>query len=376
MLKTTRLILSPLLFIFSLIYGIIIYIRNFLFDKNILKSKEFSLPIISVGNIAVGGTGKTPHIEYLINLLKDEFNIATLSRGYKRKTKGYLLANNNSTTQDIGDEPRQIKQKYKNQIEVIVDENRIRGIKKILIDKPKINAILLDDAFQHRKVKPNISILLIDYSHPLKKDFLLPLGNLREHSSEKCRADIIIITKCPKNIEPIKKRIIYKEIKPFPYQKLFFTSFTYEDFTPVFQDIEKNIVSKKNQNNNKLSILLVTGIANPKPLINHVKENISSDITILKFPDHHNFNFKDIEKIEKTYNKIVSKNKIILTTEKDAMRLQNFSNIAELLKQNFYYLPIKVIFIDKKNHDFNNQIIDYVRKNKKNGIVYSGKDQF
>jgi tetraacyldisaccharide 4'-kinase len=170
MLKIGRIILSPLLIIISLIYGLITFIRNLLFDNNILKSEKFSIPIISVGNITVGGTGKTPHIEYLINLLKDEFKVATLSRGYKRTTKGYILANNNSTSKDIGDEPRQIKQKYKNAIEVVVDENRARGIKNILLQKAQTEVILLDDAFQHRKVKPNISILLIDYSQPLKNE--------------------------------------------------------------------------------------------------------------------------------------------------------------------------------------------------------------
>lgn len=362
MLKTIRFILSPLLLIISLIYGIITHIRNFLFDKNFLKSTEFSIPIISVGNITVGGTGKTPHIEYLINLLKDEFKIVTLSRGYKRKTKGFVLADNKSTAQDIGDEPRQIKQKYKNSIEVIVDEDRTRAINKIIINKPQTDAILMDDAFQHRKVKPNISILLIDYSRPLKKDFLLPLGNLREFSCGKSRANIIIITKCPQNISETDKQRIRQEISPNSNQQLFFTSFSYGNYIPVFSDIstDTNLIEKSSNNT---SILLITGIANPKPLINHVKENISSDITLLQFPDHHDFNNKDIEKIEKAFKKINSENKTILTTEKDAMRLQNFSNIAQVLKQNSYYLPIEIFFIGDNKQNFNNKIIYYVRKN-------------
>ncbi|MEA3317629.1 MAG: tetraacyldisaccharide 4'-kinase [Bacteroidota bacterium] len=375
MLKFGRIILSPLLFIVSLIYGITIYIRNFLFDKNILKSQEFSIPVISVGNITVGGTGKTPHIEYLINLLKDEFYLATLSRGYKRKTKGYILANNTSSAKEIGDEPRQIKQKYKNDITVAVDANRIRGIENILQDKPNTNAVLLDDAFQHRKIKPNISILLIDYSRQLKNDFLLPLGNLREQAIERYRANIIIITKCPHDIEPIKKRIIKKHIKPYPFQKLFFTGFSYGEFIPVFNNITEKITNE-NILNKKISILIVTGIANPKPLVNYVKENITTNINVLKFPDHHDFDSKDINKIKNIFNKIQSNNKIILTTEKDAMRLQNFSNIADVLKQNLYYLPIKVIFLDDNKQDFNKQIIDYVRKNKENGNIYSRKNKF
>ena len=205
----------------SLIYGIVVWIRNVMFDINILKSKEFTIPVISVGNITVGGTGKTPHVEYLIRLLKDEFKIATLSRGYKRKSFGFVLANESSTVIEIGDEPRQIKQKFP-EIAVAVDSNRVKGINKLLQSEKNLNAIILDDAFQHRYVSPGLSILLVDYNNPLKDDYLLPFGRLREQAGERQRADIIIVTKCPSKIKPIDQRLLEKDLKMFAYQKLFF----------------------------------------------------------------------------------------------------------------------------------------------------------
>ena len=205
----TRNILSPILFPLSLLYGFIIYIRNRLYDFKLLKSNSFNIPLISVGNITVGGTGKTPHIEYLVDFLKSEFNVATLSRGYKRKTKGFILSTLESTDQEIGDEPRQIKQKFPD-INVAVDADRTNGINQLIDLNKDLDMILLDDAYQHRKVNANLSILLIDYSRPIDKDYILPFGDLREQAFEKKRANIIIITKSPKDLKPINRRIFFK----------------------------------------------------------------------------------------------------------------------------------------------------------------------
>ncbi|MGM0504272.1 MAG: tetraacyldisaccharide 4'-kinase, partial [Bacteroidota bacterium] len=212
--KTIQKILSPILLPLSLLYGLIIYLRNRFYDYGFFKSTSFTIPIISIGNITVGGTGKTPHVEYLADLLKSEFSVATLSRGYKRKTKGFILAGDQSTAKEIGDEPRQIKQKFPN-IEVAVDSKRVRGIQKLIDSNKDLDVVLLDDAFQHRKVQTNLSILLVDYNRPIDKDFMLPLGNLREQAFEKKRASIIIITKAPKDIKPIERRVLFNELHPY-----------------------------------------------------------------------------------------------------------------------------------------------------------------
>ncbi|HSH53326.1 MAG TPA: tetraacyldisaccharide 4'-kinase, partial [Bacteroidales bacterium] len=277
-----RKILSPILFPLSLIYGLIIYIRNRCYDYGIFKSTSFNIPIISIGNITVGGTGKTPHVEYLVDLLKSEFKVATLSRGYKRKTKGFILADNQSTAREIGDEPRQIKQKFSD-IEVAVDSKRVRGIQKLMDKKKDLDIILLDDAFQHRQVQTNLSILLIDYNRPIDKDFMLPLGNLREQAFEKIRASLIIISKAPKDIKPIERRVLFNELHPYPFQDVYFTTFDYGDLTPVFNDSDVKTIKDE-----KPTILFVTGIANPAPLEQYIKKNLSNKIDRIKFPDHHN----------------------------------------------------------------------------------------
>ena len=360
-----RKILSPILFPLSLLYGFVIYIRNRLFDYKILKSTQFNIPLISVGNITVGGTGKTPHIEYLVDLLKQEFKVATLSRGYKRKTNEFILSTIESSVKEIGDEPRQIKQKYP-EIDVAVDANRVNGINKLITRNSELDVVLLDDAYQHRKVLTNLSILLVDYSRPIDKDFILPFGDLREHAFEKKRANIIIITKSPKDLKPIDRRIIFNDLKPYPFQHVFFTTFDYGELKPVFG-------SSSNVNDLELKefeVLLLTGIANPKPLKEHILENISKKIRDLEYSDHYNFKESDIKKIKQIFNSIGSPKKMIITTEKDAMRLQKFSNIADDLKDAFYYIPVKVKFLNDRTDNFNQQIIEYVRKNKSHSFLY------
>ncbi len=364
--NNTRKILSPILFPISLLYGIIVYIRNRFYDYKIFKSNDFKIPLISVGNITVGGTGKTPHIEYLVDFLKSEFKVATLSRGYKRKTKGFILSTSESTDQQIGDEPRQIKQKFP-EIEVAVDANRTNGINQLTESKNDLDVILLDDAYQHRKVNANLSILLIDYSRPIDKDYIMPFGDLREQASEKRRADIIIITKSPKDLQPIDRRLIYNDLNTYPFQVVYFTCFEYGKLEFVFNASGNN---SKNEDLNDYQVLLITGIANPKPLQEHILENISKNIQEIEYSDHYDFKESDLKKIAYKFDLIESEKKIIITTEKDAMRLQKFSNIANNLSDSFFYIPIKVKFLNDRSDNFNQQIIEYVRKNQKHSFLY------
>ena len=349
----------------SVIYGLIVYIRNNLFDYNILKQHEFDIPIISIGNITVGGTGKTPHIEYLIKLLKDEFNVATLSRGYKRKTRGFVLSNKNSTVKDIGDEPKQLKTKFP-EIEVAVDESRVRGVKKILSDEVKtdVKVILLDDAYQHRYIKPGYSILLIDYNRPITKDYLLPMGRLREQADEKTRANLILITKSPKDLKPIERRILVKELNLFPYQTLFFTYFKY---TKLVHVITGKTLHIDDFNVKKHDIFLLTGISQTSNLVSYLEQK-HEVVKHYKFNDHHNFKKEEIEEIIDDYKKSDQSDKIIVTTEKDAVRLRDIS-LESLSKINIYYLELEIDFLNEDNETFDEMIIDYVKKNKKKKII-------
>jgi len=366
--KTFRIILSFILLPLSILYGIIIFFRNKFYDWGILPSHSFQIPLISVGNITVGGTGKTPHIEYLAELLKDEFNLATLSRGYKRKSRGFQLAGEDSSARQVGDEPKQIKQKHPD-IAVAADGNRVRAIEKLQQKISGLDLILLDDAFQHRKVDVNLSILLIDYNRPISKDFMLPLGNLREQAFEKSRANIIIITKAPADMQPIHRRLFLDRLKPYPYQSVFFTTLEYGTPQPVFPDSVSNAGDEQFHKNT--SILLTTAIADPRPLKNYVRENYSKKIVSLKFADHKNFSERDIKKIHQRFSRLEG-DRIILTTEKDAIRFSEFENMPDDLKQHFYFIPIRVKFLNDRTSDFNRQIIEYVRKNKKHSFLYPG----
>ena len=358
----TSLFLLP----FTLIYGFITGVRNLLFDLNILKEKEFSLPIISVGNITVGGTGKTPHIEYLISILKDKFNVAVLSRGYKRNTKNFLLVSNQSTYKEAGDEPKQIQKKYPD-IKVAVDRKRVNGVKNLINTFKNLDVILLDDAFQHRYIKPGLSILLVDYSRPLKNDLILPAGRLRERSIGRKRAHVIIVTKCPSDITPVEKERLKKELILSPSQGIFYTTINYADLSPVFNKNEQTL-SCDYCKKEKYNLLLVTGIANPQPLRNFLQYYFNN-ISEIRFPDHHAFNEKDIIKITSDFEKLAGKNKIILTTEKDAIRMQNFSNIAGSFAKVIYFIPIRVEFPGNQKDEFNRLIQYYVRENKRDNIL-------
>ena len=354
----------------SWLYGIGVGFRNQLFNIGLLKQHDYDIPIISVGNITVGGAGKTPHVEYLIRLLKDKVKVAVLSRGYKRKTHGYVLANDSSTVTDIGDEPYQMKQKYQD-VQIAVDKKRVDGIAHITGDAETndTDVILLDDAFQHRYVKPGINILLVDYHRLIIYDKLLPAGRLREPQSGKNRADIVIITKCPKDLKPMEFRVLTKAMNLYPYQSLYFTTIEYESLTPLFAK-EKSTIEKEALGDKH--VMLITGIASPKQIIIDLKPHVK-EMTTLAFSDHHQFKSKDIMKINETFNAIKGE-KIIVTTEKDATRLEQLEGLSEEVKQNLYVLPIKVKFMINQEEEFNDKIIDYVRKNSRNSILVKRKD--
>jgi tetraacyldisaccharide 4'-kinase len=360
-----------LLYPFSLIYGLIIWIRNTLFDYEIIRSTEFPIPIISVGNISTGGTGKTPHIEYLVELLKDQFRVATLSRGYKRKTKHFILAGPDPEVSEIGDEPVQIKRKYPD-IEVAVDRRRVHGIREMMKRIPDLDVILLDDAYQHRYVKPGLSILLIDFNRPIWEDHLLPAGRLREQAYEKRRANIILITKCPDRLKPIERRIIVKDLRLFPFQHLYFTKLTYGAPVPVFDENEKpqNLAEMKAD---RPRILMVTGIAGPRLFKKHLR-SISTHITEISYPDHHDFSSRDVERIVQTFREMEGAQKLLFTTEKDATRLRKFTNIDASVRDRMYYVPLGIDVLNEDRENLNNHIRNYVRDNRRNSILHKKKD--
>jgi tetraacyldisaccharide 4'-kinase len=328
---------------FSLLYGLITAIRNYLYDTNILKSTKFKIPTIVVGNLSVGGTGKTPQIEYLIRLLQNDYKVAVLSRGYKRKSKGFIIADENSSSEVIGDEPFQYYRKFTNII-VCVDANRTNGIQQLEALENPPDIILLDDAFQHRKVAARLNILLTSYNELYVDDLMLPTGNLREFKSGAKRAQIIIVTKCPNTISDNEQEKVAKKLSLTPKQSLFFTSIEYDN--NLKGDSPKNLIDFKNK-----ELVLVTGIANPKPLVCYLK-SLNIKFKHLNFPDHHNFTKKDITEIKLTVEKIKGNNKIVITTEKDYVRI-----FAKL--QNLQFITIQTKFVGKST-DFDKLIKKYV----------------
>jgi tetraacyldisaccharide 4'-kinase len=359
-----------LLYPVAALYGLITGFRNFLYDSGVLTSESFPVPVICVGNITVGGTGKTPHTEYLLELLEKNFRVAVLSRGYKRKTRDFRLATPHSTVDEIGDEPCQVSRKFPETL-VAVDRERAGGIKRILETDPGIDSIILDDGLQHRSVTPGLSILLSDFERPYFRDHMLPYGNLREYRSNMSRADIIVITKCPKNLNPIQRRLIVKEVRKAAYQNLYFTSISYKAPRPVY---ENNVAERRQLDLRKCSgcgIVLVTGIANPKPLRDYLGK-FFSEITELNYPDHHSFRGDDISAISDAFGRLNSSIKYILTTEKDAIRLREFSDIEEPVRSSLYYVPVGIHFLNEAKEEFDNLIIDYVRKNKRNNGISPG----
>lgn len=353
----------------SFLYRIGIGIRNQLFELKILKTRSFTTPVISVGNITVGGTGKTPHVEYLVRLLSKYVNVAVLSRGYKRKTKGYILADETSTMRSIGDEPYQMKLKFPD-INIAVDANRCEGIDHIMNDEKTkdTDVIILDDAFQHRYVKPGINILLVDYHRLIIYDELLPAGSLREPIESKSRADIVIITKCPDTLNPIDFRVLTKAMKLYAYQSLFFTSLKYDKPYPLFPEGKLPEIEPIN-----IDVLLLTGIAGPSQMIDDLRPKVHT-LTPMTYPDHHAFRRKDIERINNAFSAMEGNNKVIVTTEKDAARLRNAEGLSEEVREHLVVLPVEIKFMLDGQELFNNKIISYVQKNSRNSILVKDKD--
>ncbi len=347
MLRSFRYLLFP----FSLIYGGVVWLRNWLFDKNILKSATFNFPIICVGNIAVGGTGKTPMTEYLIRLLQNDFKTATLSRGYKRKTRGFAIADETTTALEIGDEPMQFHNKFTH-VTVAVGEERLVAIPQLLHDRPDTELIILDDAFQHRMVNAGLNIVLTAYNNLYTRDLILPAGDLRDVKASMKRADIIVVTKCKPELTAQEKENIIKEIAPLPHQSVFFTAIVYTSPYHLFTN-ERAVI------NAATNILLICGIANPRPLKDYLESKMHT-YDMLRYPDHHIFNIDDLADIKKQFAKMPGDNKVMITTEKDAVRLTKFE---EALKDfPVYVLPIEHAFLFSETEKFNALVLEFIGK--------------
>lgn len=349
MIHTLRLLLWP----FSLLYGLVIAIRNFLYDKNIFKSQKFDIPVIVIGNLAVGGTGKSPLTEYLIRLLKDSFKVASLSRGYGRETNGFIYVEKTDSFKKVGDEPLQFKTKYP-EITVAVCEDRVEGVKRL---KDYHDVIVLDDAFQHRSLTPGLSILLFDYESLFKPRLFLPAGNLRDSFTQRKRADLIIITKTPSLLSEEKKKAAIRRLDVDTNQQVLFSYLDYDSPYHIIETPE----TKNSIFNQDSEILLVTGIANPRPLLSYL-ESKCRRIELLSFPDHHSYAEKDIESIVKKYTALPSKNKFIVSTEKDLQRLKRFLSNPLLIGLPILIIPIKACFDEKETRQFNSLVLNYCRK--------------
>jgi len=351
-----------LLFPFSLLYGIAVILRNYCYDAALLKSTSFNKPVISVGNLDAGGAGKSPMTEYLVRLLKDNYKLATLSRGYGRKTQGYLTATATATATNLGDEPAQFKTKFPD-ITVAVCEKRVEGIEKLL---PEHDVILLDDAYQHRAVTPGLSILLFDYHRLGEPHLLLPAGNLREPFSGRWRAQIIVVTKCPAILSDEEKSEAAQRIEPLPYQKVFYSHIAYQHLTTMSGEITHWCVD------HDMTVFLLTGIANPKPLLQHLS-GYTSGIVHHNYPDHHPFTPKNIAKLAAEFSACKTQKKLVVTTEKDAQRLQqSWFNGALPGGQDLpvFVLPIKTEFCGESGQEFDQLIINYVREHSTHHGVY------
>ena len=354
-------ILTALLTPASWIYGAVVGVRNWMFDSKFLKSVEYDIPVIGVGNLAVGGTGKTPHVEYIVSHLQLDYKVAVLSRGYKRKTKGFVLANSKSTPSSIGDEPYQIYQKFHGHVIVAACESRRKGIEELTRLFPDLQVIVLDDSFQHRWVKPKISILLTDYSKPFYKDKLLPLGRLRENQLQVNRADMVIVTKCPDDMPPIDFRIASKDLDLMKFQKLFFSRYDYGQLKPVFAEDAPYAVSLHDLSE-KDGVMLLTGIAHPRYFVRYFR-GYPFKVKVDHYPDHHDFSKHDILDIEQKFNNLSGQRKIIVTTEKDAVRLMHNPYFPKELKPFTFFLPVNVRMVKGvDDHDLIEEIINQIQK--------------
>ncbi len=348
--KSFRILLFPI----SVVYGVVVMVRNWLYDKNILKSVPFNFPLISIGNIAAGGTGKSPMAEYILALLHEQYKIATVSRGYKRKTKGYVLADENTTALEIGDEPMQFHIKYP-EVPVAVGEERLVAIPQLLHDHPDLDVIILDDAFQHRSIKPGMNIILTEYKDLYVHDYFLPTGDLRDSRAAAKRADIIIVTKCPQNLGEDEAEEIRKALHPLEHQQLFFCSMNYGIPYHITKQTPYPLHKQE-------EILLVCGIANPKPLKHYLQEQVHTYYQ-KTYSDHHIFLIDDLNDIKKRLSQIQAVEKRIITTEKDRVRLLKFNESLDELP--IYVIPVKHTFLFGASQVFEASIIQYIKKYKK-----------
>ncbi|HTO14800.1 MAG TPA: tetraacyldisaccharide 4'-kinase [Edaphocola sp.] len=355
-------LLKLLLYPISILYGIFVWLRNRMYNSGLYSSIEFDTAVIAVGNLSTGGTGKSPHIEYLIRLLNYEYRIGTQSRGYKRRSHGFLMANLDTTAYDIGDEPMQFKLKFP-ELAVSVCEDRMTGIPELLAKRPDIEVVLLDDAFQHRSVKAGLNILITDFYKPFYKDYILPFGNLREQRSSYKRADAIIVSKCPEDLTENQMQAVIEAINPIPEQKVFFSKIKYGS---LFEIISRTYIPWERIN----KVVLVSGIANPNPLLNYVKER-AKEVHLLKYPDHHYFTSYNMDEIKQTCDNWKNEKPVIITTEKDAVRLVLKKEQLLAWEIPVYVLPIEIEFV-KDAQEFDNMVRSYVqsesRYDKENGF--------
>ena len=345
-LTSFRVLLLPL----AILYGAFIKIRNWLFDKQYLRSARFNFPLICVGNLAVGGTGKSPMVEYLLGLLHNRYKVATVSRGYKRKTKGYVLAGASTTALEIGDEPMLFHQKFPS-VPVAVGEERLDAIPQLLHDIKDLQAIILDDAFQHRSVQAGFNILLTEYGNTYNHDFFLPTGDLRDERGSAKRAQVIIVTKCPPDLSEDKRHKIINALRPKIYQRVFFTCIEYETPYHILDVTNKRPITTEDE------VLLMCGIANPKPLKNYLHEQARTYYQ-QDYADHHIFSIDDLHDVVRQFNGIAAQHKFIITTEKDAVRLTKFQD--ELKSLPFYVLPIKHSFLFDEGPQFDELILSFI----------------
>ena len=353
-LKSFRILLLP----FALLYGAIVSFRNWLYNKKILRSATFGLPLICVGNLSVGGTGKSPMVEFLLRHLKGQHKVAVLSRGYKRKTKGYALATEDTTAIDIGDEPLQFYRKFPD-IPVAVGEERIEAIPQLLHDRPETEVVILDDAFQHRAIQAGFNILLTDCNNLFTRDFFLPTGDLRDARSSYKRADVIVVTKCPPDLSEDERAATIHEIEPLPHQKVFFTTISYG--TPYHITTQQTLTIDE-----QTDVLLITGIANPRPLKKYLEERIHT-YYMMHYSDHHIFTLDDWKDIQKRFKSIEAGKKIIVTTEKDAMRLMKYRQ--ELDQLPLFVIPIEHQFLFNEGQSFTDIVIKFIDNFKQQAIA-------
>lgn len=340
-----------LLFPFSLVYGAVIWLRNRLFDKNVLKSSSFNLPVICVGNLSAGGTGKSPMVEFLLRILQSHMKVAVLSRGYKRKTRGYALAGAGTTALEIGDEPMQFHLKFP-AVTIAVGEERVVAIPQLLHDKPDTQVIILDDAFQHRTVRAGLNIVLTDYNNLFTRDWFLPTGDLRDEKNSYKRADILVVTKCRADLSLSEKTTILEEIRPLSHQHVFFSSIRYGKPYHILHRHELPLAGS-------MEILLVSGIANPVPLKKYLQE-VSKTYYEILYSDHHIFSIDDLKDMVKRFENIQAANKIMLTTEKDAVRLVKFEQ--QLKELPVYVIPIEVQFLFNEEQAFSDIITKFIKE--------------